>query len=250
MSEIINTPSVITLDRTPAKVIKFLNAYGTNRTIRNVLIQQGFTATEQQRGWTLLKAASGGESTSDSPPTPEELEVRNAGVTIDQWDEPNFAKIKAILAYDFPDTTAYLFRGGLVAKQGPEALLSVGTLCERIHELEQASAPERANKRAVDQAALEKLAKRGYTKQEWERLRTLVATASKSLPAIEEETNSSEEESNFQKAMLELYAWWKEWSTIARSAVKKKSQLISLGLAKRKSSKADEEEEIDEEATD
>jgi hypothetical protein len=245
------TPSTITLERIPGRVIKFLNAYGTNRAIRNVLIQQGFTAIEQQRGWALLKAASGGEATPEPTTTVEELEVRSAVVSLDQWDEPNFAKLKAILAFEFPDTLAYLFRGGLEAKQGPEAVISVDLLCERVKELQDGSAPERTSKRDLDQAALGKLEKRGYTKQEWERLRALITTASKSLPATEDASNK-EEERRFEEALLALYAWWKEWSTIARTTVKRRDQRISLGLAKRKSAKQDpaEEDELDDEASD
>ncbi|MCA9527392.1 MAG: hypothetical protein KC549_13975, partial [Myxococcales bacterium] len=34
-------------------------------------------------------------------------------------------------------------------------------------------------------------------------------------------------------ALEDLYAWYREWSTIARVAIRKRSHLIALGLARR-----------------
>ncbi|MCL2723353.1 MAG: hypothetical protein FWD69_02855 [Polyangiaceae bacterium] len=40
------------------------------------------------------------------------------------------------------------------------------------------------------------------------------------------------------KDLVKLYAWDKDWSVTAHSVIKKRASLITLGLAKRKSSKS------------
>ena len=78
------------------------------------------------------------------------------------------------------------------------------------------------------------LAKRGFTKAERARLRSLVDTAQTvKTPAAAPATPVTVKQ--HLEASVALHSWFADWSETARSVVKKRAYLITLGLAKRKS---------------
>ena len=127
-----------------------------------------------------------------------------------------------------PEVVNFLF-GNLSPKQGPEAVVGVSTLLGRLDALE--NAPERKATRKADQAALATLASRGYPAGERARLRGLVAAAQTLV--VEAPISDAEREATLQK----LYAWFNEWSTIARMVLVRRDHQIAVGIAKRRKAK-------------
>jgi hypothetical protein len=82
-------------------------------------------------------------------------------------------------------------------------------------------------------AALATLTKRGLSAAERARLRALVSTAT-TAAKINEGASDAAEEAPSNEAVLKLYAWYGEWSEVARAVIKRRDHLIRLGLAKRK----------------
>lgn len=157
--------------------------------------------------------------------------VRDAVLELDAWDEPNFAVIRAVLENHHANIVEFLFES-LSPKQGPEAVVVVSTLLDRLDALE--SGAERKATRKADHAVLETLAARGYSKEERARLRGLV-----DLTQTVVVTNPISDEER-EKTLGRLYAWYNEWSSIARLALTRRDHQIAVGIAKRRKAKKGE----------
>src|SRR5262249_31554652 len=159
--------------------------------------------------------------------------VRDAVVELDAWDEPNFAAIETTLVRQFPEQAAFVFEA-LAPTSGPAALLGVERLLDRLDALEQGTQRPPPS-RDADQAAIQLLAKRGYTTEERTRLRDLVLLA-KRVP-----TPPPGIEQTREQTLIELYRWLTEWATHARNAIDSRATLIRLGLAQRRKAAASED---------
>ncbi len=216
------------LEETPARALTFLRGIADNAVIHAQLAGAGFTADDYQQGWALLHAASGYNPTPVA--APEKSPAFKSMQELDGWDEDGFRRIRAALDRLHPDQGAFVFAGGLAASTGPAAVLGVKTLLARLTDLE--SGDDRKATRKADHAALKTLSGRGITKEERARLQTLVDTAQTlEAPAALPDASTPAER---QEALVKLYGWYKDWTETARSVVKKRSHLITLGLAKRK----------------
>jgi hypothetical protein len=218
-------PSRQVLDGTPTRVLVFILGVGKYFAIRTALAARGYDATQHELAWGYLKKLAifpaGSIPVLDKP-------VRDAVLELDAWDEPNFAVIRAVLENHHADIVEFLFEN-LSPKQGPEAVVGVSTLLDRLDALE--SAPERKATRKADHAVLETLAARGYSKEERARLRGLVdltQTVVVTKPISDEER---------EKTLGRLYAWYNEWSSIARLALTRRDHQIAVGIAKRRKAK-------------
>ncbi|MEO5728612.1 MAG: hypothetical protein ABI134_19385, partial [Byssovorax sp.] len=150
---------------------------------------------------------------------------------LDEWDEPHFARFSATLRRHFPGAAEYVF-SGLTASTGPAAVAGVATLLQRVNALESGSDKDRAATKKDDKKAVELLATRRFDKAERARLETLVDVAlgpTAPLDATPEDKGAAR-----RAALVALRGWFEEWSTAAKSVVKKKSHLIRLGFASRK----------------
>jgi hypothetical protein len=221
-------PSRQVLDGIAARVLTFLIAVGKYFPIRAALTTRGYTEAHHELAWGYLKKLA--VFPAGSVPILDKT-VRDAVVEVDAWDEPNFAVIRAVLENHHPEVVDFLF-DNLNAKQGPEAVVGVSTLLDRMDALE--SAPERKGTRKSDHAALETLAARGYTKEERVRLRGLVKTAQTLI--VTKPISDVEREATLQT----LYAWHNEWSTIARMVLTRRDHQIAVGIAKRRKAKKGE----------
>ena len=230
-----------TLERLPGRVLKFLSALGRYPEIRALLVVRGYTEAEHELGWSLLHRASHFQAAPGTPQAGADPAVTEAIATLDNWDEPNFATILAILRRFFPEVAKFVFEG-LKPAQGAAAVLSVKTFLDRIQQL--TDGKERAASRKQDHAALALLAKRGYPDSEWARLAGLVKTAEKGAKPDAEQVAAAEEQVAAggveaepaldpaeEKTLLELHGWYEDWSTVAGNHITRKRYLIALGLA-------------------
>ncbi|HVY48803.1 MAG TPA: hypothetical protein VHB21_23100 [Minicystis sp.] len=191
------------------------------------LAKAGYTADDHQEGWRLLLAAAGFTPTA-APPPRAPSPAFDAMAELDALDEDVFARARAALERLHPSAFAFVFAGGLAASQGPGAVVGMGVFLDRLDALEHGKGREKSEHKG-DLAALATLEKRGLTKAERKRLHALV-DAAKDLgdaPAPPPAPAPTHDD------LRALYAWYKDWSTTARSVIKKRASLISLGLAKR-----------------
>lgn len=233
-----------TLEETPERALTFLAGVGTNAGIRRILATRGYTAEEHKRGWKLLHAATGYEDAPVLSP-PDDKAASQALAEIDSWDEPNFRIARAALGHTFPAQAEFLFHE-LAAATGAAALLSVRTFLERLDMLEgKLTGREHTDKqlKKQDQGAVTRLAERGITAAERDRLRKLLAVAEGGNRS-ESDSSKAAAEANAasrEQALLELRGFYDEWSEVAKVVITRRDYLIRLGLAQRKMNKKDEE---------
>jgi len=218
-----------TLDGTPDRALALLRGIGTSAAIRGTLEAAGYSERDHREGWTLLHAASGFHA--EAVVTQEDTSVRDAIREIDSWDESGFRIVRATLTRRYPDQAASVLRG-LSASTGAAAVVGVATLLDRLDELE-------GSKDKTDRAALALLGERGIDAAKRKHLRGLVtrAHAAPKAPVVDASAVTEALEEHVH-ALAALRAWYEEWSEIARATVTRRDYLIRLGLAKRKSNKA------------
>jgi hypothetical protein len=231
-------PSRQVLEETPGRVLSFLRTVGTFVPVAAILASRGYTSADHQEGWALLHQVSGYER----PPSPgtQIKEVSDAIAELDAWDEPNFRIIEAALLHHYAEQAGFVFRD-LAPATGAGAVLTVKTLLDRLDALE--NSPDRVATRDADHAALQHLAKRGYTLEEQKRLRALIKTAERGAEPADLPTGpvipggGAAGDAARRGDLEKLRAWYVEWSETARAVIKRRDYLIRLGLAKRKVAK-------------
>ena len=222
------TPSRQVLEELPARALKFLSALSKSSVIHAALAARGYEEGDHQEGWELLLQVTGFRR--PAAPVAESPAARDAAAELDAWDEPNFRLIRATLDRRYPEQSLFVFEG-LTPSKGDGAVPGVATLLDRLDALE--TSPTRKATRKADHAALAMLTKRGLSADERARLRALVNTATAAAKASEGASDAAEEAPS-NEAVLKLYAWYGEWSEVARAVIKRRDHLIRLGLAKRK----------------
>lgn len=225
-------PSRQTLESVPESAFVFLMGVGQVPAIRGILKEFGYTDAEHQLGWSLTHKVANYKPQGDSFAVELDDEVRKAVVELDQWDEPNFARARAALRRRHKEQEAFVF-ADLEPAQGVLSVKSVGTFLLRLDALE--SGKERTkDQHKQDLDALKVLEARGITKAERARLAGLVKTAEQGAkPRPPVAADPSDEDAN-TNALVELYEWYKDWSTVARTSIKRRDYLIRLGLASRR----------------
>jgi hypothetical protein len=215
---------------------KFLSGASQVPSIRMALSQGGYTEEEHKQGWELLLGLLGYKTNLQGSPVA--LRQREATAELDQWDGENFERARAALDHRFPDQSAYVF-DNLSAKSGAESIAAVRTFIDRVAALRDGTDAERANTRSDDKAAAELLAARRIVDAaEEQRLRGLIAEATKlaDAPTVKEPDPSVR-----QQTATKLDAWLRDWRETARVLIKRRDHQIRLGLAERRSAKAESE---------
>jgi hypothetical protein len=230
--ELAKSVSDTTLDQTPDRVLKLLR--GLTRTgIAQRMAAVGYGNADHVEGWTLLQQSSGYQP--DVPLVtlqggPADPEVAAAIKFVDDFDETGFELADAGLKRRFPKQWEFVMKG-LVAKSGIAALVDVETFLDRIDALESGKGRD-ASTRDADQRAVKLLATRTIDKAKRTALREALRVA-KSFKVQETPAPDTLDEAARERATLALRAWYEEWSKTARSVIKRRDFLISLGLANR-----------------
>lgn len=219
-------PSMSTLERTYDRMPRFLRAIAFYPVIAGALARRGLTREIVQDGWNRFFRATGIDRLP--PVVGGSGPAADATHELDAWDEDGFRLVGAAFKHEFPPQYEYVMNG-LTATTGTDAVIGVRRLLGRLDDLEHA--PERANTREQDHAALAKLAQRGIDAAERARLWALVHTAQDAAPAPSEDIAARSQER--LDALIELHAWFEEWAEVARVVIKKRGHLIALGLVNR-----------------
>lgn len=233
------------LEDGPERVVRFILAARRHKHIFRLLHARGYTAAAVREAWDLLDALGGVTAAAaegaDDEPSADEKAVAKAMADLDAWDEPNFAVIDVALRRRHPEQHKFLFAGNLKARTGPLAVAGVRTMAQRLDALE--SSPDRKATRKDDKAALDLLAKRGIDKAEREKVAAWLATiGDQDDTLLDGEGDSAvadrKNELERRNTLVRLREWYEEWARVARASVKRKRDLMHLGLARQKKSKA------------
>jgi hypothetical protein len=226
MSELVQVASDV-LEATPARVALFLRGVALRVEIRDLLFAVGYTAGEQETAWNLLMATM--ESSEATPQRVEESgKARAALDALAGLDGSLFRRMHAVLGRFHPEQEAFLF--DQIEEDGARPEVAIGKVCDRLEAL--AGSPERAGTREADRLALQTLAQRGMDAAFFDKLREVVVLAREVVPPAPQPPGPRSEKR--EKALLELHAWYKDWSETARAVIKRRDHLILLGLAKRR----------------
>ncbi len=234
MSEAAQVTSEV-LEATPARVALFVRGVALKSEIRSLLFAVGYTSEEQETAWNLLMATM--ESSEAAPQRVQESgKARAALDALAGLDGSLFRRMHAVLGRFHPEQEAFLF--DQIDEEGPRPEVAIGKVCDRVAAL--AGSPERAGTREADQLALQKLAQRGMNAAFFENLREVVVLAREVVPPALQ--TPGPRSAKREKALLELHAWYKDWSETARAVIKRRDHLLQLGLIKRKRRARSEEE--------
>lgn len=188
------------------------------------LAQRGYTADDLAEGWRLFTSAAGANlrfEESESALLPGDPATALLA-ELDALENTWFPVAKATLERRYPDLAAAVF-DNLSQTEGYEVMVSVGTFLDRLDAI--AADPQGAE-------ALALLARRGLTPEARAEARALIgriqAAAEPSLPVID--PTSREEQ---DAAVAAAWAWYREWSQIARTVVTRNDMLVRLGLRRR-----------------
>ncbi|MFZ5785292.1 MAG: hypothetical protein ACOY3Y_02515 [Acidobacteriota bacterium] len=224
-----------TLESTPERVTKFLSGVAAVPIIRTVLgMKGGMTGADIQDGRDLLFAVLAEPFTAAvAADTREALRARQATADLDAWDDDNFDVAKATLDHRYPSVSEYVFED-LTASVGAGSVRAVATFLTRLTTLEAGSDPAREATRDQDREAVAFLANRHIGPDERRELQEKVDLALGPTPPLPDVT-AEPDPSARRAALMALRGWFDEWSAIARRVIKKRSHLIRLGLAHRRS---------------
>ena len=184
--------------------------------IASVLVHHGFTQDELDRGWALLRATVGerlSPATVVNQPKPETI------VALDAFENRWFPIAQATLMHRYPAVGERLF-ANLSQTTEPEVAISVGTSVGRVREL-----PSTAD----GKAAYDLLAQRGLDDA---MLATAESLLRDELGTVEKLSPKSvaERETALVAAEGSMWAWYLEWSTIARTVIQDGRLLQLLGF--------------------
>jgi len=178
---------------------------------------RGFDQAELDEGWRLFTTASGARLSyrGSAEPTPVKGLLRQ----LDDWENAWFPVIDATLERHYPALHEALFFN-LSQTRGQEVIVSVGTLLDRI---DAAALGERG------QQALVLLARRGLTPAVWQQARDLLDTLKRGAtdPGLQVDAATRAQQ---QRALDELWSWYREWTRIARTVIGRGDLLLRLGL--------------------
>jgi len=144
-------------------------------------------------------------------------------VELDAWENRWFPVAQAALERRFPALAARFFLN-LTQTEGPGVAILVCTFVDRFDEL--AAGSERFGGDAP--RAVELLRERGVTAAVEEARALLVALTQ--LTRAPELSDEDEQERNLARAEVAMWAWYLEWSRIARVAIKQRGLLRQLGF--------------------
>jgi hypothetical protein len=213
----------LTIGQKAERVIKFLIALRNPRIVA-VLSQYHFTQADLDEGWDLLRKITRTRLDvvpEGAPIDPDALRV------LDEWENKWFAIAQATLKRRAPKVYDWVFRN-LAQTEGLAVIVSVGTFVERWEQLDKAE--KDGGLGAEGKEAKKLLDTRGLTKEmigEAKALLKKLGQVDGPLPDLEK---TAADDEAFEEAEKALWAWYLEWSKIARTTIKQRALLRQLGF--------------------
>jgi hypothetical protein len=205
-----------------------------NPRIASAMTAYGFKDADLQEGWTLLNAV--GRVKLDAHATATDS---NTIGKLDAWENRWFPIATATLERRFPAVHAQVFKN-LSQTEGPAVAVSVRTFIERFDQMA-AGAGSYGAEGTQAKAVLES---RGLTQAVLNEARGLLEVVGK-IATVDAATAARDPRA-LEKAETDLWAWYLEWSQIARVAVTQRVLLRQMGfLPTHKSKPSDDEDDTD-----
>ena len=227
-------PSLTLTDKS-LRVLQFLQSLSLRR-VGSAMAAIGFEDADLDEGWTLLRQVRSARFSKQVEVDPNHVHQ------LDAWENRWFPVASASLKRRFPEVHAALFLN-LRQVEGIEAINSVDLFVERYTALASAADP-------ASQGAVATLAKRGLTPQivaEAEALLTKVTSIDKTPPP---EPTADEQALDAQREAA-MWAWYLEWTALARTVVSDRRLLRQMGFLRstsRAASEADSDDADDDDA--
>lgn len=225
--------SRLTLGQKAARVTAFLVGVRKRR-VAAALARCGFGREDLVEGWGRLTSLTDGRLDvvyGDGDPKLVDA--------LDVWENEWFPVANASLRARFPAAHKFLFNN-LTQTEGLEVITSVGTFVARLGKL---SLPESEGGLGREGAAARRLlSKRGMTDAVVNEARDVLTQLGQLESAGEPAELDEQEDAAREKA---LWDWYLEWSEIARTKIKDRRLLRSLGFLKPDGSPVDDEIEDD-----
>lgn len=215
----------LTIGQKSERVLRFLRGLSEPR-VAAALLPYGFSQADWDEGWQLLREAAGNRLAVSTPPPPDPTVLEQ----LDAWENRWFPVVGASLRRHHGEVFEKLFLN-LSQAEGLEVTMTVSTLLSRLEEIQQS--PE-------GKAALALLEKRGFTAAQHAEAKALLQQFGQIVPESPAPEQAAEER---ERAEAALWDWYLEWSTIARSVVKGRRQLLQLGFLSSSSSSSSGEPE-------
>ena len=215
-----------------ARVMKFMMAVRNPR-IASAMAAYGFTDAELQEGWSLMNLVGRVKLDAHTPATDTSTLEQ-----LDQWENQWFPIAAATLQRRFPAVHAQVFKN-LSQTEGPAVAVSVRTFLERFDQMA-AGAGAYGAEGAQAKAVLEA---RGLTPAVLNRARALLENVGKI--ATVDAVMAAQDPKALEKAENDLWAWYLEWSQVARIAVTQRVLLKQMGFLPTRRSRATEEDDVD-----
>lgn len=207
------------------RVLRFFLGLRDRRVVAQ-LARHGFTRDDLAEGWKLLQAVTGSklDAFSDTEKDPAALNA------LDEWENKWFPIAEATLTRRYPEVREWMFRN-LAQTEGPPVIVSVATFLQRLDLL---SKPKKDGGCGPTGAAARKLLEtRGidaHAIHEAEALLDRLQTTASPDEALEAYEAEVDDSAAYAEAETALWAWYLEWSTIARRVIKTRSLLRKLGF--------------------
>lgn len=204
------------------RMLQFLLAL-KKKAIAGTLKKHGFSQADLTKGWALFQAAVGDTLSEGGPPLPDPNDL----ALLDDWENRWYPIIHATLEAHYPAIGAAVFLN-LAQTKGRQLIPNITTLLARLAALTGEGSTEE------EQAAAALLVVRGLTPDRVEQAEKLL----KRLSTIEEfddeedgDTAADESEQAADSATeAAMWAFYKEWSAIARATIKSRGHLRTLGF--------------------
>ena len=211
------------------KIEKMLNLLVglRNPDIVQLLSSRGFTHEDLKEGWDLFLKAVGYREDFEVM-TDDSATVRDKKTMLrelDQWENDWFPVVDATLQRRFESVHRKVFLN-LSRSRGKMVLESVETILDRIESLK---------KSQQEKAAMDLLEKRGLDAEERGQARDLIREIREADGSDPGQDELERHRMQTQGALDEAWAWYKEWSRIARTLIKRNDVLIRLGIRERSS---------------
>lgn len=206
-----------------ARALLFVSAASNSVSVRSALAPMGYSPDVHGLFWRCIHQVCRFREGHDVAAA-----VRDANQQLGKRLTPVLRLGRAATKNAYPAQHAYVFEG-LEGGTGAAGLVCMQTLLDRLDDLE--SGAERKATRKADAAALEKMAERGITPAERQRLRGLLNIAQCAMDSTDPTAEPPPPE-----AMETLRSLIEEWSEVARVVVTRRADLILLGLARRRKS--------------
>lgn len=207
-----------------SRILRFLSA-SHDPHIYALLARRGYDTAARQEGWDLFNLAAGARLEYDFDPAEimPASESKRCFEDLDDIENTWFPVVDATLARRFPELHSQVFLN-LAQTRGPEVLVTVGTLLDRVESL-----PETED----GKAAFALLEQRGFDAEVRGAAHALIdkvqSVGEPTLPTVDPDAKAAQ-----KQGLEEAWAWFREWSTIARTVVHRGDLRLRLGLSQPK----------------